>query len=282
MNKFENIDIYTADPCVAMDMVARTPWDHYVPPYEVVSGVYSVSGIEWVSSFLIDTGDGLILIDTGLHESVYLLIDSIYRLGFKLNDIRMILLSHMHSDHANGARALAELTHAKVYMSKRDMPLLNEKKLMYCNENYTYGDLQPENFYEDEPIISLGNIRIETVPTPGHTPGTTSFFYEVSDNVHGKLNVGMHGGLGLNTMSREYLEDAGFPLSLRDEYKASLDQLDLRQVDVSLISHNGHHNMIEQLPQKTETFNPYIDDQVWHKLLGKYKAAINDLIKHDP
>ena len=41
MNKFENIDIYTADPCVAMDMVARTPWDHYVPPYEVVSGVYS-------------------------------------------------------------------------------------------------------------------------------------------------------------------------------------------------------------------------------------------------
>lgn len=147
MNKFENIDIYTADPCVAMDMVARTPWDHYVPPYEVVSGVYSVSGIEWVSSFLIDTGDGLILIDTGLHESVYLLIDSIYRLGFKLNDIRMILLSHMHSDHANGARALAELTHAKVYMSKRDMPLLNEKKLMYCNENYTYGDLQPENFY---------------------------------------------------------------------------------------------------------------------------------------
>lgn len=95
MNKFENIDIYTADPCVAMDMVARTPWDHYVPPYEVVSGVYSVSGIEWVSSFLIDTGDGLILIDTGLHESVYLLIDSIYRLGFKLNDIRMILLSHM-------------------------------------------------------------------------------------------------------------------------------------------------------------------------------------------
>ena len=40
---------------------------------------------------------------------------------------------------------------------------------MYCNENYTYGDLQPENFYEDEPIISLGNIRIETVPTPGHT-----------------------------------------------------------------------------------------------------------------
>ena len=60
----------------------------------------------------------------------------------------------------------------------------------------------------------------------------------------------MHGGLGLNTMSREYLEDAGFPLSLRDEYKASLDQLDLRQVDVSLISHNGHHNMIEQLPQK--------------------------------
>lgn len=138
MNKFENIDIYTADPCVAMDMVARTPWDHYVPPYEVVSGVYSVSGIEWVSSFLIDTGDGLILIDTGLHESVYLLIDSIYRLGFKLNDIRMILLSHMHSDHANGARALAELTHAKVYMSKRDMPLLNEKKLMYCNENYTY------------------------------------------------------------------------------------------------------------------------------------------------
>lgn len=153
---------------------------------------------------------------------------------------------------------------------------------MYCNENYTYGDLQPENFYEDEPIISLGNIRIETVPTPGHTPGTTSFFFEVSDNVHGKLNVGMHGGLGLNTMSREYLEDAGFPLSLRDEYKASLDQLDLRQVDVSLISHNGHHNMIEQLPQKTETFNPYIDDQVWHKLLGKYKAAINDLIKHDP
>lgn len=149
---------------------------------------------------------------------------------------------------------------------------------MYCSQYYTYGNLQPTNFYESENKISLGNVQIEAVPTPGHTPGTTSFFFNITDKTHGQLSVGLHGGVGLNTMTRDYLQDAGFPITLRNEYQSSLRELDQRTVDVSLISHNGHYNMIELLPQKTDAFNPFINRMVWHDLMKKYQIAIKDLI----
>ena len=80
--------------------------------------VYSVGGNDDVCAYLLDSGQGHILIDTGMEQSVYLLVDSIHRMGFDPRDIKMILLSHYHGDHVNGARPVS-YTHLDVYKRQR-------------------------------------------------------------------------------------------------------------------------------------------------------------------
>lgn len=77
-------------------------------------------GTKPASAHLIDTGAGLILLDSGYPETLYLVLDSIRRLGFRLEDLALILHSHGHIDHIGGTRALVELTGAKTAIGAAD------------------------------------------------------------------------------------------------------------------------------------------------------------------
>ena len=126
---------------VLMEHCCRQPWETYLEPLKMAPGVWYVSGNDWVACYLIDTGDGLILIDTAMHETAYLMIENIRKLGYELTDIKKILLSHAHIDHIGGCRTMKELTGAKVYLGKRDLIFLHERKDLIMNEGgYTCGE----------------------------------------------------------------------------------------------------------------------------------------------
>ena len=76
-----------------VETLAFKPWTAAIEPFQVAPQTYFVAGQTWVGCFLIDTGDGLILIDTAIPESAYMLVDSIYKLGYKPTDIKKILIS---------------------------------------------------------------------------------------------------------------------------------------------------------------------------------------------
>ena len=116
----------TPPPKDPVKALAFEPWKLAVAPFQVSPRTWYVSGQSWVGAYLIDTGAGCILLDTAIPESLYLLVDSIYRTGHQLSDIKMILLSHAHFDHIGAAEALRKLTGAKVYMSREDTRFLQE------------------------------------------------------------------------------------------------------------------------------------------------------------
>ncbi|QQO08507.1 MBL fold metallo-hydrolase [Breznakiella homolactica] len=271
----------TPSPQELMERCCRRPWEAYVPPFKMAENVYYIAGNDWVSCFLIDTKDGLILIDTAMHETVYLLLENIRLLGFKPKDIKKILLSHAHIDHIGGARTLKELTGATVYLGKRDLLFVTERKDLIAGEGYTCGDIYPDELYDDNTPITLGNISIRTVSTPGHTPGCTSFFFDVQER--GKtLRCGMHGGLGLNTMSRKYFEENGQPISLREEFAEGLRKLDKMDVDVCLPSHTNQVEILRDVDKIRDDFNPYVDSAVWHTMLNKRLDMALALFRQDP
>ena len=99
----------------------KHPWKGAREPFQIYGNLYFV-GTEPASTHLIDTGEGLIVLDPGYPQSLYLVIDGIWRLGFRPEDVKIILHSHGHYDHLGGTRALAELTGAKTYISALDAP----------------------------------------------------------------------------------------------------------------------------------------------------------------
>ena len=126
-------------------------------PFRMAGNLYFV-GTYKASSHLIDTGDGLILIDTGYEETADVIIESVTELGFDVRDIRIILHSHGHCDHTDGTPKMVAVSGAKTYMDKADIKYIKGWK--------------PDYTINDGDVITLGNTQVLCLSTPGHTEGS--------------------------------------------------------------------------------------------------------------
>ena len=105
--------------------ITRSPWLYDTEPFHIADNLYYVGNTS-VSSHLIDTGEGLLLLDTTYQQTGYMLLESIRKLGFDPADIRWILHSHGHIDHFGATRMLVEKYGCKTYMPEADIPFLND------------------------------------------------------------------------------------------------------------------------------------------------------------
>lgn len=263
--------------------LAYEPWEIAVKPFQVAPQTWYVSGQTWVGCYLIDTGDGLILIDTAIPESLYLMVDSIYQLGFKLTDIKKILLSHAHFDHCGAAAAMKKLTGAELYMSKEDTEFYKacpEETLVLDPDSHPQY-FEVDKYYSDDEPITLGNISIRTILTPGHTIGCTSFLWDVKNPANGETYVvGMHGGVGANTMNDDYYSTSKYLTpDLRDRFISDADKLKKIHVDIALPSHPNQIEIVDRAGQYTDESQPYLDDTIWADFIDERVRQVKALMK---
>ena len=252
---------------MSTDLLKR-PWEAYGEPFRIAGNLYYV-GTNDVSCHLIDTGDGLILMDTAYPQTVYLVLESIRRLGFDPHDIAWILHSHGHYDHFGGTRAIVELTGAKTFLGVGDLEILTERpELSWAPE---YGVEFHETFTVDTAlrggeVLTLGDTSIECVHVPGHTPGSISYFFTVTEDGE-TCRSGGHGGPGRNTLTDEYLAQYGLPQSRRDDYLRSLERLKQEEVDIFIGIHPDQSDTLGRQAARTDHHNPFIDKTAWPKYL---------------
>lgn len=223
------------------------PWEGAIKPFRIFGNLYFV-GTRPASAHLIDTGEGLILIDSGYPQTLYLVMDSIREMGFNPREIKIILNSHGHYDHLGASRALAELTGAKNAIGEKDRGYADGTlDLTWARQlGYQYEEMfEPDILLRDGDVLRLGNTAIECVETPGHTPGTLSFFFDVTDGKR-TFRAGMFGGAGVNSLKKAFLNEAGLPFSLRGDYFRSLERLKKERVELFLGNHVHNNHTVEK------------------------------------
>lgn len=243
------------------------PWKYAVPAYRVTPHVWNVGGQDDVCAYLFDTGEGLILIDTGYRASLYLLIDRIHSIGYDPRDIKKILLSHWHWDHVNGCAALAALSGAEVWISKEDE--VYHQRFKDDTSELPMVDYTATNFYDDDHPITLGRFTIQTVLTPGHTPGATSFRWEDTDEETGKTyRCAMHGGIGVGLMTPKMLERFGGRQEEAFRFvKDCQEKLANWEVDIPVPSHLNQGNVLPNIPQDKRDYSVWIADYAWRETM---------------
>jgi len=209
------------------------------------------------------------LLDTAFPQTVYLLLESIRKLGFDPAEINCILHSHAHYDHLGGTRAIAELTGARTFLGADDIPFLTQRpELTWAPE---YGAWFHEAFEVDRPlrdgdVVTLGGTSLRCAHIPGHTPGAMSWFL-TAEEAGRRYRVGFHGGPGLNTLTDEYLARRRLPRGWRDAYMHSLQKMKREHVDVFLGIHPGQNDTLGRQARRTPAANPFIDPEAWPMFL---------------
>lgn len=266
-----------------VETLAYEPWKLAVQPFQVAPKTWYVAGQTWVGCYLIDSGEGLVLIDCGIPESLYLLVDSIYKLGYQPGDIKKILISHAHFDHCGAAGAMKMLTGAEVYISKEDWEFIKAcpKETMDLDPDSHPQMFEADQFYSNEQPIQMGDITIKTMLTPGHTIGCTSFFWEVKNPVTNQVYVvGMHGGVGANTMNDDYYATSRYLTpDLRQKFLKDCDVIRNFHVDIALPSHPNQITITDRMGQYTDESQPYLDDSVWPEFIDERVRQVKSLIK---
>lgn len=259
----------------------RYPERSYLQPFCICGNLFYVGNRD-AGSHLIDTGDGLILIDSTYPTTAALLVNSIWEAGFKVQDIRYILHSHGHFDHFGATALLKALSGAKTCLGAEDARMFRDQPelaLIDCNR-YAYLELfTPDVELKTGDIIRLGNTEIRILETPGHSPGTVSFFFEVS---HGreKYTAGMFGGSGLNTLCHEFITEHHLTSS-REQFLSSLARLRLEKVDIVLGNHAPQNNTVsksEKLLAYPDGPNPFIDPSEWLRLIDTVQAGYERML----
>ena len=258
------------------------PWKGYLEPFRIFGNLYFVGTVP-ASSHLIDTGEGLILLDSGYQESLYLVLESIRKLGFDPKNIKYVLHTHGHIDHCGAARALKELYGCKLFMGERDKEYANGTlDLSYAAElGMTYIPFEPDVLIKDGDVITLGNTSVRAVATPGHTPGAMSYFFDVTDGKQ-TYRAGLHGGMGINTLSAEFLTKYNLPFSLREDFCNSMLRLNQQKVHIFLGNHMQHNNTEEKAKALLSGDNhAFVNPDEWNSYNLWCIENINNMIKKE-
>ena len=258
------------------------PWEGYVKPFKIFGNLYFV-GTKPASTHLIDTGDGLIVIDPGFPQSLYLVINNICELGFRIKDIKYIVMTHGHYDHLGATKALKELTGAKTFIGKEDLTYANGTvDLTWAKELGTeyYEAFEPDVLISHNDIIELGNTKILCMDAPGHTPGTKAFFFDVTDGKK-TLKAAMHGGVGMNAMKRQFLDKYGLSTDIREKFVPAIESFIDKEVDIFLGNHVENNDTVGKSLKMTESFNPFIDKNEWKRFLSECIRCYNEIIKRE-
>jgi metallo-beta-lactamase class B len=220
------------------------------PPHKIIGNVYSIS-TEKQGSFLIATPDGLILVNTNFEEAVPGLRDSVEKLGFRFDDIKIILGSHAHGDHMEGDALVKDLTRAQVMAMEQDIPALERMR--------PNGKTHPiDRVLHDRDTVTLGGTTLVAHLTPGHTAGNTTWTLQAQEGGR-SYNVVILGGMGVTANAP--LVNAAGPTQLAKDYIASFAFLRSLPCDVPLGSHTSMYNMADKYARIGKGPNPYIDPE---------------------
>lgn len=163
--------------------ITDTTWAKDYPPFRIAGNLYYVGTYD-LSSYLITTPQGHILINTGLDSSAYLTRRHVESLGFKFSDIKILIASHAHFDHVGAMAIIKEMTGAKMMIHEKDVSILADGG----STDYALGGFGPmfnpvkaDKQLHDKDIVKLGDMEITVLHHPGHTKGSCSFLFDVKD-----------------------------------------------------------------------------------------------------
>jgi metallo-beta-lactamase class B len=232
----------------AASLAAQNPpsWTTPFPPHHIAGNLYYV-GSEDLTSYLIVTPQGNILINSGFDKNVPLIKKSVEQLGFRFADIKILLISHAHNDHCAGAALVKKLTGAQYFVMDADVPVVESGG----REDFQYGarpemrfpPVKVDRVLHDGDIVKLGNAVLTAHLTAGHTRGTTTWTLDEAEAGR-TLHVVIVGSPNVNP-GYQLVNNKAYP-QIASDYAHGFQVLKSLPCDIFLGAHGSYYGLKEK------------------------------------
>ena len=251
-------------------------WNQPVAPYRILGNLYYV-GASDITSYLIATEDGLIVLDGGFVETAPQIRDNLARLGFDLRKVKLLLNSHAHYDHAGGLAQLKAWTGARLLASAGDAPLLASggRNDPFFGDSLRFPPVAVDRLVRDGEAVTLGSTTLVAHVTPGHTRGCTTWTMQVADG--GRRYDAVFVCSTTVLPGYRLLDRPTYPRIAAD-YARTFATLAALSCDVFLASHASFFDGAEKARRLRAGVkpNPFIDPQGYRAYLVRAEAAYRE------
>jgi metallo-beta-lactamase class B len=249
-------------------------WTAPQKPYRVIGNVYYV-GSKDLASYLLTTPQGDILINSSLTSSPAMIRKNVEALGFHFSDVKILLISHAHWDHAAGSAEVKRLTGAKYMVMDGDVSVVESGGKTDFHYGADKADWYPpakvDRVLHDGDEVKLGGTVLVAHLTPGHTKGCTTWTMKVQEG--GKsYNVVIVGSPNINSGYR-LVGDKAYPTMAQD-YERTFRTLKALPCDVFLGAHGLYYDMQAKIARmKDGAANPFIDPRGYKDYVAEREQA---------
>jgi metallo-beta-lactamase class B len=250
-------------------------WTVSIAPFRIADNFYYV-GSRDLASYLIVTPVGDVLINSSLESSVPLIRNSVETLGFKFKDIRILLVSHAHWDHAAGSAGVKRLTGAKYMVMDGDVPVVESggaKDFAYADRHYPVAKV--DRVLHDGDEVRMGDVVLVAHKTPGHTKGCTTWAMRVTDRGRVFVIVGSwYVNPGYQLVDRQG-QKASYP-GIAADFKQTFSVLQNLPCEIFLGAHGSYFGMQGKLDRirAGATDNVWVDPEGYQAALAERKQDI--------
>jgi metallo-beta-lactamase class B len=246
-----------------------------VPPFHMIGDIYYV-GASDITSYLIVTPAGDILLDGGFVETAPQIEANIQTLGFKVADVKILLSSHEHLDHAGGFAELKRLTGAQFVAMAEEVPTLAS--------GTSFPAVAPDRVIHDGDTVTLGGVTLTAHLTPGHTRGCTTWTMSTPDGGE-SYNVVFVGSASVLPMYK-LIDRPGNPATypgIEADYEKTFRVLKSLPCDVFFGAHGSFYSLVQKREAMSQNpaRNPFIDPAGYQAYIARAEGVFRTELERE-
>ena len=229
-------------------------WTQPFPGHRVIGNLYAVGTYD-LGVFLITSDEGHILINTALEDSVPLLRRNIEAVGFRLEDVKILLTMQAHWDHTAALAEIKQMTGAEMWATAGDAPVLEDGGFSdpHFGGSVSFRPVTVDKILSDGEVIELGSTRLKLIETPGHTAGSSSYSMTVTEN--GRNYSVAIANMGTINQGKRLVVDPTYP-GVAEDFAKTFRRQKAMEIDVWVAAHGSQYG----LHDKFKPGDPYSPD----------------------
>ena len=255
-------------------------WAEPFPGHRVIGNLYAV-GTAGLGVFLITSDEGHILINTGLEDSTPLIRENIESVGYRLEDVRILLTMQAHWDHTAALAEIKEITGAEMWATEGDGRVLEDGGFSdpHFGGRVSFEPVEVDRIISDGEIIELGGIRLRVHHHPGHTEGSSSYSMQVTEDGR-DYNV-VVANMGTINEGKRLVVDPTYP-GVAEDFARTYASQKAMDIDVWVAAHGGQYGLHDKYePGQAYSPDTFVDPEGFFAEVERLEAIYEEQVAEE-